>query len=450
MSGVAEIAAAVRAGAMTARQVTEAALTRITGESVRAFTAVTAERALADAARVDAKVTRGEAPGALAGVPFAVKNLFDVEGVVTLAGSRILAEEAPAAADAFAVRRLCEAGAVLVGTLNMEEFAYGFLTDNAHHGRTLNPHDLARTAGGSSGGSSAAVAAGLVPLALGSDTNGSIRVPAAFCGVYGFKPSYGRLSRRGIVPFVPSLDHVGPLARSVADIAIAYDALQGDDPADPVWSGRAPEPAASGLARGAEGLRVAVAGGYFAEGMTGAVAEALGAAAEVLGATRRVDIPAPEAARAAAYVITSVEGTSLQMENLRTRSHAFDPATRDRFFAGALVPAEWYVRAQRFRAWFRATMGTVFAETDLILVPTAPFEAPRFGEEVVRISGQDVVVRPAIGRFTQPMSLVGLPILAVPMRTPGLPVGVQVIGQAFAETAVLRAGYALERAGVTA
>jgi AtzE family amidohydrolase len=383
-------------------------------------------------------------------VPFAVKNLFDLAGLTTLAGSRILASRSPAKADAYVIRRLCVAGAIPVGALNMEEFAYGFMTDNAHHGRTLNPHDPARTAGGSSGGSGAAVGAGLVPLALGSDTNGSIRVPAAFCGVFGFKPTYGRLSRSGIVPFVPSFDHVGPLARSVTDIAAAYDAMQGDDPADPVACRRGAEPAQPGLTAGVQGLRMAQADGYFAAGMTAEAARAVALAVAALGITQTASIPAPDAARAAAYVITSVEGTSLQLPNLRDRPGDFDPATRDRFLAGALLPAEWYVRAQRFRSWFRDAMAELFRTTDIIIAPTTPFAAPRFDERTLLVDNQPVAVRSSIGRFTQPLSLIGLPILAVPIRVAGsLPVSVQVIGAPFAEAAVLRVGRALEQAGVT-
>jgi AtzE family amidohydrolase len=451
MGSAVAIAAAVRAGTPSAREVAQAALDRIVAHdpAVHAFTAVLHGRAMADATRVDALIKAGQDPGPLAGVPFAVKNLFDVAGLTTLAGSRILADNPPAATDAFAVRRLCDAGAVLVGALNMEEFAYGFMTDNAHHGRTTNPHDSARTAGGSSGGSGAAVAAGLVPLALGSDTNGSIRVPSAFCGVYGFKPTYGRLSRSGIVPFVPSFDHVGPLAGTVGDIAAAYDAMQGHDPADPVACKRDPEFATSLLSRGLEGLRTAIAAGYFENGMTEPSARALAAAAAAIGVTRRVTIPAPDEARAAAYVITSVEGTSLQLANLRIRPQDFDPATRDRFLAGALLPAEWYVRAQRFRAWFREAMRAVFRDVDLILAPAVPFEAPRFTDHTLHVAGEEVPVRATIGRFTQPLSLLGLPILVVPVRLPGcLPVGIQVIGAPFNEAAVLRVGQALEAGGI--
>ena len=231
----------------------EACLARIErfDPSINAFTAIVRERALARAAAIDAARAAGTSPGGeLEGVPFAVKNLFDIEGLVTIAGSRIEAERAnprPAAADALAVARLEAAGAILVGALNMDEYAYGFTTENTHRGPTRNPHDLTRMAGGSSGGSGAAVGAGLVPSALGTDTNGSIRVPASLCGAFGLRPTFGRLGRGGAFPFVFSIDTIGPLARSVRELALAYDAMQGPDAHDPGCAQRAAEPSVGAL-----------------------------------------------------------------------------------------------------------------------------------------------------------------------------------------------------------
>ncbi|TXM68679.1 AtzE family amidohydrolase, partial [Methylobacterium sp. WL69] len=241
----ASVAAAVADGSVSARTVVAAALDRIgrIDPAVNAFTDVLAERALAGADRIDAARARGAPLGPLAGVPFAAKNLYDIAGLPTRAGSRINRERVPAERDATLIARMEAAGAILVGALNMGEYAYDFTGENIHDGDTRNPHDLGRMSGGSSGGSGGAVAAGLVPLALASDTNGSIRVPSAFCGCFGLKPTYGRLSRAGSFPFVGSLDHLGPMARSAGDLALAYDALQGPDPADPVATDRAPEPA---------------------------------------------------------------------------------------------------------------------------------------------------------------------------------------------------------------
>src|ERR1035438_8779104 len=254
-SGVAELAAAIRSGAISAVDVTRAALDRIGNSDgdLNCFTQVLPDRALAEASAVDKKIAAGEDPGPLAGVPFAAKNLFDIRGIPTLAGSIIRADAPAAQQDAAAITSLNQAGAVLVGALNMDEFAYGFTTENSHYGATHNPHDLTRVAGGSSGGSAAAVAAGLVPLTLGSDTNGSIRVPSSFCGIFGLKPTYGRLSRRGAFLFVSSLDHVGPFARSAEDLAAAYDILQGPDPQDPVCTMRPAELCLPALRKGSEG-----------------------------------------------------------------------------------------------------------------------------------------------------------------------------------------------------
>src|SRR5438552_8779363 len=263
-----EIAAAVRERRTSANAVVRAARARIAADNevLNAFTAVLEDRALAKARAIDNARLDGRALGPLAGVPLAVKNLFDVAGLPTLAGSKINRDCAPAARDATLIARLETAGAVLVGALNMGEYAYDFTGENVHYGPSRNPHDVKRMTGGSSGGSGAAVAGGLVPIALGSDPNGSIRVPASLCGIFGLEPTYGRLSRARSFPFVASLDHVGPLARSTRDLSLAYDAMQGHDPEDPVCVNRAPEPVMQLIGRGTTGLRIAVAGGYFKRG----------------------------------------------------------------------------------------------------------------------------------------------------------------------------------------
>jgi Asp-tRNA(Asn)/Glu-tRNA(Gln) amidotransferase A subunit family amidase len=287
------IAACVRAGKSRARDVVAGALERIARRdgALNAFTAVLGERALADADTIDRRLAAGDDPGPLAGVPFAAKNLFDVAGLATLAGSKINADHPPAARDAAAVARLRAAGAVLVGALNMDEYAYGFSTENTHYGPTRNPRDPSRIAGGSSGGSAAAVAGGLVPLTLGTDTNGSIRVPAALCGVFGLKPTFGRVSRAGVVPLAWSFDHVGPFARHVADLATAFDAIAGPDPLDPACSTLPPPRCSGELERGIDGLRLAVAGGHFARLAADEALAAVTRVAAALGARREVSLP---------------------------------------------------------------------------------------------------------------------------------------------------------------
>lgn len=447
----AAIAAAVRARRASAETTVRDALERIAARdgALNCFTDVVAERAMGTARRIDAIVAGGGDPGPLAGVPFAVKNLYDVAGLRTLAGSIINRDHAPAPRDAAAVRALERAGAVLVGALNMDEYAFGFTTENTHYGPTRNPHDPARVAGGSSGGSAAAVAAGLVPLALGSDTNGSIRVPAAFCGVFGLKPTYGRLSRVGVALFAGSLDHAGLFARTVEDLAIAFDAIQGPDSEDPVCADRAPEPCLSALARGAGDLRLAVAGDYFARGAQPEALAAVDRVARALKVGRRVTFPEPQRARAAAVVITSAEGAELHLADLKARAADFDPMTRERFLAGAFVPAAHYQAAQRFRAWYRDRVRELFGDVDVVLTPTTPFPAPLIGQQRIVIDGAEVPLRPLIGLYTQPISFIGLPALSVPVPGIGpLPLGVQLVARPWGEQALMRVAAALEVEGV--
>jgi AtzE family amidohydrolase len=445
------IAGDVRAGRVTATEVAQSALAAVkSGDGeVNSFTSVLTERALLEASKVDALVAAGEDPGPLAGVPFAVKNLFDVAGEVTLAGSRINGEDPPATADAVAVSRLTEAGAVLVGSLNMDEYAYGFTTENSHYGPCRNPHDRDRVAGGSSGGSGAAVAANFVPLTLGSDTNGSVRVPATLCGVFGLKPTYGRISRRGMFPFCPSLDHVGVLARSVRDLAMTFDVLHGHDPGDPVSVDRPPELTADQVDDGIGDLRLGVAGGYFARGGVPEALEAVATMAERLGIDRRVTIAEAGRARSAAMVITASEGAQLHLDDLRDRASDFDPMTRDRFLAGALVPASAYLMAQRFRQWFRVEMNRVLASVDVFLAPATPFPAPLIGQREAVVEGETVLTQPYLGYYTQPLSLVGLPVVTVPVSgASGLPLGVQLVAAPYREAVLLRVAAELERRGL--
>jgi AtzE family amidohydrolase len=453
-----DLAATIRTGQASAVSLTQAALERIARHDavLNCFTHLRREDALAEAAAVDAAIARGDPAGPLAGVPFAVKNLFDVGGQITIAGSRLLADAAPAVRDATAVARLRQAGAILLGQLNMDEFAYGFSTENAHYGDTANPHDPSCIAGGSSGGSAAAVAAGLVPLSLGSDTNGSIRVPASLCGVFGMKPTYGRLSRAGTFPFVHSLDHVGPFARSVRDLALAYDLLQGPDDADPVQSPRPVEPALPLLDVPLPGLRVGVLGGWFRQGASDValaavhrVADSLGRAGAAIGPA---DLPDAEAARSAAFCLTGAEGGTLHLPSLRAQAHLFDPAVRDRLLAGAMIPAAVVLQAQRVRSHFRAQAARLFESVDLLLAPATPFPAVPRGQATILLDGVPVPARANMGLHAQPISFIGLPVVSVPAQAghERLPIGVQLIARPWAETLALRVARQLERAGISA
>jgi aspartyl-tRNA(Asn)/glutamyl-tRNA(Gln) amidotransferase subunit A len=447
-----DIAKAVVSGKLSALQVTEDALARIAQHDgiLNSFTDVTAERARAKARAVDAAIAAGKNPGPLAGVPFAVKNLFDVKGVATRAGSKINRDLKPAARDATLIERMEAAGAVLVGALNMGEYAYDFTGENVHDGPSRNPHDPTRMTGGSSGGSGAAVGGALVPIALGSDTNGSIRVPSSFCGVFGLKPTYGRLSRARSFPFVASLDHLGPFARSVRDLALAYDAMQGPDPDDAACTTRAVEPATPVLAENIAGLRIALAGGYFQKNLFPEAVEAVAHVAKALGVTRTVDIPEAARARAAAYVITATEGASLHLDRLRKRPNDFDPAVRDRLIAGAMVPAALVDRAQKFRRWYRAQLMEIFKSVDVLIAPATPCVAPKLGQVNFTLDGVEMPVRANIGLHTQPISFVGLPVVAVPVPLQPMPIGVQIIAAPWREDIALRVAYALERMGAVA
>ena len=436
---------------MNAVQQVRAALARIaaTDGKVNAFTAVLAERALARAAAVDAS----DANLPLRGLPFAVKNLFDLQGITTLAGSKIERDSIPAKRDAVLVRRLEAAGAVCVGALNMDEYAYGFTTENTHEGATHNPHDLSRISGGSSGGSAAAVAAGQVPLTLGSDTNGSIRVPSSLCGVFGLKPTYGRLPRTGSYPFVASLDHLGPFARRAVDLATSYDAMQGADADDPAQAKRPVQTTADQLQRGTQGLRVAVLGGWFRTMAQPAALAAVDKVASALGAMQELQWSDVDRARIAAFLITNAESSSLHLPDLKKRAQDFDPHTRDRFLAGALLPAAWLVQTQRVRHWFARQVAHSFKDVDVLLAPATPCTAPAIGTEWLEINGQRLPARASMGLLTQPVSCIGLPVATVPVwgmdpAAPHLPIGVQVIAAPWREDLCLRVAHALEVAGV--
>ena len=446
----AEIVHAVTGRKLSALGVTEAALARIARYDpvLNSFTDVTADRARAKARAVDAAIAAGKTAGPLAGVPFAVKNLFDVQGLPTRAGSKINRDLAPSPRDATLIERLELAGAVLVGALNMGEYAYDFTGENVHDGPSRNPHDVTRMTGGSSGGSAGAVGGGLVPLALGSDTNGSIRAPSSFCGIFGLKPTYGRLSRARSFPFVSSFDHLGPFARNVGDLALAYDAMQGPDPDDAACTTRPAEPVTPLLGRDIGSLRIAVAGGYFQKNVLSEAKEAVARVARALDATRSVEIPEAARARAAAYVITACEGASLHLDRLRSRPDDFDPAVRDRLLAGAMIPAVLVDRAQKFRRWYRAAVLELFKSVDVIIAPATPCIAPKLGQATFVLDGVELQVRANIGIHTQPISFIGLPVVAVPVALEPMPIGVQIIAAPWREDIALHVALALERAGV--
>jgi aspartyl-tRNA(Asn)/glutamyl-tRNA(Gln) amidotransferase subunit A len=445
-----EIAGAVSRGEVSVQTVVESALAaiRTRDQVLNAFTDVTTERALSRAKALDAAHAAGKPPGPLAGVPFAVKNLFDVAGLSTRAGSKINRELPPARHDSPLIEKLEAQGAVLVGALNMGEYAYDFTGENVHDGPSRNPHDVTRMTGGSSGGSGGAVAGGLVPVALGSDTNGSIRVPSSLCGIFGLKPTYGRLSRARSFPFVVSFDHLGPFARCTRDLALSYDAMQGFDPQDAGCVDRPVEPSLPSLGRGLEGLRIAVAGGYFRQQAYPEALQAVDKVAKALNVSREVELPEVQRARAAAYIITTTEGAAVHIDRLRQRASDFDPAVRDRLIAGAMIPASLVVKAQKFRRWYRDRVLSLFRDVDAILAPSTPCTAPAIGQQTFMLDGVTLPVRPNLGIYTQPISFIGLPVVAVPVPLKPLPIGVQIIAAPWKEDIALRIAQSLEDLGI--
>jgi aspartyl-tRNA(Asn)/glutamyl-tRNA(Gln) amidotransferase subunit A len=448
------IAEAMARGAVSATAVAEAALARIetTDPAVNAFTAVTARRALAEAAAVDAARAAGRALGPLAGVPWAAKNLFDIAGITTRAGAALTAADPPAARDADLVARMTAAGATCLGALHMGEFAYDFTGENAHDGPCRNPHDTTRMTGGSSSGSAAAVASGMVPLSLGSDTNGSLRVPAALCGIFSLKPTFGRLPRGGTFPFVDSLDHLGPMARTVGDLAIAYDALQGGSDRDHACTGRPAARVLPVLDTAPRGLRTGRLRGWFEAPCEPAVLSArdrIAGALVRLGAVEDIALDGAEAGRAAAYLLTNTESSALHLPRLRRDAAAYDPDTRDRFLAGALLPAAWLVRAQQVRHWWLGQVLDVFRRVDVLVAPATPVTAPPIGARTLDLAGRTVPLRPNLGLLAQPFSCIGLPVVTVPVFAPGgAPAGVQIVAPPWREDLALRVARWLEAEAV--
>lgn len=432
-AGIAGIAAQVRTGRCSAVALAKAAIAAIErlNPTIKAVTRLLADRALAEAAAVDAAVAAGHDPGPLAGVPYGVKDLFDVAGLPTTAGAARLRDAPPAAADAEAIAQLKAAGAVLVATLNMDEFAYGFATVNATWGTTRNPHDPARLAGGSSGGSAAAVASGMLPFALGSDTNGSVRIPASLCGLYGTKPTHGSLPMGGVYPFVDSLDDVGVFTRHASDLPLLHAVLAGS-PMTARW----------------DGPRVAMLGGWFADNRTPVMVEAMEALARALGDPPVVTLPDVGRARSAAFLMTAAEGGARHLPALRDDPMAFDPATRDRFIAGAALPTAAYLDALAERERFRAAVAALFGRYDVLIAPAVPGVAPLVDDPVVIIDGAAVPARAMLGVYAQPISFVGPAVVAAPLPVDGLPLGVQLIGAPGSDAQIQQLAIQLEAKGL--
>jgi aspartyl-tRNA(Asn)/glutamyl-tRNA(Gln) amidotransferase subunit A len=466
-----EAAGLLAAREVSARELTRAALDRIAAidDKVHAYLTVTEEQALAAADAADTRLASGDATP-LTGIPMALKDVLSTAGVTTTCGSRMLEHFVPPY-DAAVVERLAAAGAVSLGKTNMDEFAMGSSTENSAYGPTRNPWDLDRVPGGSSGGSAAAVAAGEGLFALGSDTGGSIRQPAALCGIVGLKPTYGRVSRFGLVAFASSLDQIGPFTRDVEDAALVLNAIAGPDPRD---STSAPVPVPdyrAALTGDIRGLRVGVPVEYFIEGMDQATREAVTRAINQLvnlGATVdwEISLPSTNAALAVYYIIAPSEasanlarydgvkygysnhsGASMWEDMELTRQHGFGDEVKRRIMVGTYALSAgyydaYYKKAQQVRTLIRREFDAAFERCDVIVTPTAPGPAFRIGEKTA-----DPVAMYLNDVFTLPVNIAGLPGISVPCGlVDGLPVGLQFIGKPFDEPALLRAAHAYEQA----
>jgi aspartyl-tRNA(Asn)/glutamyl-tRNA(Gln) amidotransferase subunit A len=453
-ASLSDLARMVRAREVSPVEVVRAHLDRIAAldQRLRAFITVCADAALAAAMDAEARHSGNERPGPLHGIPVGLKDLCDTAGVRTTGGSKILADRVPVT-DATVVRRLLDAGAIVVGKLNMHEFAYGPQGLNAHYGHTWNPWDAAthRIAGGSSSGTGAAVAAALCAGGTGSDTGGSIRIPASLCGITGLKPTYGRVSRAGVLPLAWTMDHVGPMARTAADCALMLGAIAGYDPADATTSVLPVPDYTAALTGDVKGLRVGVIAA-FVDGAAADVAAAVGLAAkalESLGATvDTVTLGGLDLVGPASYAIVAAEALAFHAGWLKTRPGDYQPDVRERLKLGVLVTGEDYVRAQQVRARLRDQVDDALRHRDVLLAPATPIAAPPVDAVDVDIRGQRTDVRSALIRFTRPFNLTGHPACALPcgFTAGGLPVGLQLVGRPFDEATVLRVADAYQRA----
>ena len=448
---LAGLSSALRAGEVSPVEVTEGMLDRIGADETNAFITVTAERAMEDARRAEAEISAGRYRGPLHGVPVAIKDLVSTGGVRTTMASAFFEEHVPDR-DAAVARKLREAGSVLLGKTNTHEFAYGPTGDRSFFGPTRNPHDPARISGGSSGGSGTAVATGLCYGAIGSDTGGSIRIPAALCGVVGMKPTFGRVGKSGVFPLARTLDHVGPLARTAEDNAHFLSVLAGYDPEDLHSVDRPPEDFARDLGRGVRGTTVGVPAGFFFEHVEREVAARVREAIEVfrsLGAqVREVEVSNVWETLHAQRLTLAAEAYAVHEERLKAEPERFDDQGLERLLRGEELRAYRYANAQERKLMSRQEFEEMLGEVDVLLAPSVPIQATEIGQREVTIDGYEEAVYSALTRLTGPTNMNGLPSLSVPCGTTasGLPVGLQLIGRPFDEATLYRFGHAYEEA----
>jgi aspartyl-tRNA(Asn)/glutamyl-tRNA(Gln) amidotransferase subunit A len=448
-----DLASAFRERSLSPVEVVEAllGLIEVRDKDLNSFITVTGERALEEAARAEREILAGSYRGPLHGVPVGLKDLIFTAGVRTTMGSAFFKDFVPDHSATVAVK-LEEAGAVLLGKTNTHEFAYGPTGDRSYFGPTRNPHDPARISGGSSGGSAAAVAADLVYASLGSDTGGSVRIPTALCGVVGMKPTFGRVSKRGVFPLSWTLDHVGPLTRTVEDNALVLNALAGYDPEDPYSVKRPAEDFACDLGRGVRAGVIGVPKDFYFEHVEGEVGERVREAIEVfltLGAeVREVEIPALWETLKAQRLTLAADAYAVHEERLRSEPERFDEEVRERLMEGERLRAYRYANARQRELQAKDEFERALEGMDVLLTPTLPIAATLVDQKEVNIGGYEESVRSALTRLTGPTNLTGFPSLSVPCGSTasGLPVGVQLIGRPLEEAAIYRFGHAFEEA----
>jgi aspartyl-tRNA(Asn)/glutamyl-tRNA(Gln) amidotransferase subunit A len=433
-------------------EATETVLDRVEkfDRQLNSFVTLLRDQAMAQARAAEREIQDGHYRGPLHGVPVAVKDLYYTKGIRTTAGSKILSDFIPTY-DATVVAKLQDAGAILIGKLNMHEFARGATNSSSLIGGCYNPWDTLRVTGGSSGGSGAALAAGLCYGALGSDTGGSIRIPAAFCGVVGLKPTYGRVSRHGVFPLSWSLDHVGPMTRTVADAALMLQVIAGHDRHDlTTRTAIVPDYMAS-LTGDIEGARLGIPQEFYFEQLDAEVGDSVRAAVQTLeraGArVEEVSLPLSKYAAAAGRIISLTESAEIHEKFLRTRLADYSPDVRAGFLVGQLVLGKHYMKAQRLRSLIRQEMAAVLRRVDALVTPTVPIAAPRIGQTTVEIGPERMETMWALSRLTRPANLTGFPAISVPcgFTQGGLPIGLQLTGRPFAEATLLQIAHAYEQ-----
>ena len=452
-TSISEASALIESRELSPVELVEAHLARVeqTEPRLNAFITLLADEALEQANAAEREIAAGNYRGALHGIPIGLKDLYYTKGVRTTVGSKILRDFVPGY-DAAVTERFSEAGAVLMGKLQMHEFALGATSVNPHDGPARNPWNPGRITGGSSGGSGAAVGAGQCMGTLGSDTGGSIRIPAALCGIVGLKPTFGRVSRHGVYPLSSSLDTVGPMTRTVRDSAIMLNAISGHDPRDPSSANVPNQDFADGIESGVEGVRIGIPDDFFYDVIDPQVSEAICAASGVLAelgaVVERCSLPALNHALGISSAILVTEAAEVHLDNLRNRPQDIGADVRARLHLGAVTPAVDYLEAQRARAAYNAELADAMRKYDLLLAPAVATGAPGIHQEFVEISGKPENALSLMSRLTRPFNLTGQPTISVPcgFTGDGMPIGMQLAGRNWDESTVLRAAYAYEQA----